>query len=274
MKMPPLKDWFRHTEGSVTYYLPTESTEHLDILKTYWNNPWPTLQVAREHKWGGNVLFGEVPNMSTELYFKRFKITNPRYIHKPSRAKTTVTNELYMQSLGFHTPPLFGLIEKRVGGVRVDSAVIHHALTDAYPAYSWINPPDGFRQISQCERDAFVKAIAQSTADFHRASLFHGDMHVGNIMCGFVDASDITIYWLDNEEGKKYSTLPFTKRANDLKHLFRFTHLVPKEEQQLFWNTYKELCDLDEQEINTLSQQLNHETSKFWRKKGIDYSWD
>ena len=274
MNIPPLHEWHRHQDGFITYLIPHESESTLAMLKGYWTSPWPTLQCVREHKWGGHVLHGTPPSMDTELYFKRFAIKSPRYIHKPSRARATVLNERRMRSLGFNTAPLVGLIEKRVAGILVDSAVISEALCTAHPAYAWYNTKEAHRLTESIERKHLTESIAQCIAAFHSAGLFHGDMHVGNILCDTQDASNIQIYWLDNEEGKHFSTLPWSKRIHDLTHILRFTHFVPKEEQKIFWDTYTKHSKLAPPEVTTLTQTLMHQTRRFWKKKKINYSWE
>ncbi len=245
---------------------------HLDILKTYWDTSWTDLQTIRQHAWGGTVQHRFIDTIDKTLYFKRFSIRNPRYLHKPPRARATVLKELTIYRLGFSTAPIMGLIEKRVAGVLWDSAVISEELIDAQPAFMWLNPQGKQRVISEVQRETLVTSIGNSVGAWHNAGLFHGDMHMGNIMCSLNNKDEVTVSWLDNEEGKVYSRIPEAKRQNDLGHIARFAFLTPEHEQRLFWETYTRTCMISGDEKRNLTDRIISDANRYWKKKGIDYS--
>lgn len=278
MNIPPVKAWFKHQEShglnTITYYLPQHSAVHLDILKTYWTNPWADLAIARLHAWGGNVKHRYDASIEKRLFFKRFSIKNPRYLHKPARARATVVTELHLNEQGFNTASLVGLIEKRVAGILVDSAVISEELVGATPAYRLFNPIENQPALTDTQRNALVIAIGQCVGDWHNTGLFHGDMHMGNIMCAVDDEEKVIIYWIDNEEGRAYTEIPASKRLDDLEHLARFTHHLKTSDLRLFWETYVDTCEMDAEVAKRLAHTLRQKTIWYQRKKRINYSFD
>ena len=271
MHFPPFEDWPVVTETihgqQIEFRCPPDSPERLQTMVDYWAGNVHDKSRVRSHRWGGYIEKAHYGPLDRLLFFKRFSIRNPRYLHKPLRARGTILQEERIQKAGFNTARIVGLAERKVLGITVDSAVVHEAVTGATPAF-WLLHKKPYRSklsLHECRTLAF--GLGTHVGRWHNAGLFHGDMHAGNMFCRIHEES-IDVWWLDNEEGTQYPSIPISKRIHDLDHMSRFKYNMPDTDRMRFWETYTRECGISGEERKQLARHLTRKTAKYLRKKG------
>lgn len=249
MEPIPLDQWYCHRETSglttISYFLPEESDAKLAVLRRYWNDKISNLEHVRIHKWGGTVKKTYLEEFGSTIFFKRFSIRNPRYIHKPPRARASLNQEEKLQQAKFYTAPAIGLIEKKTCGVVYDSVLIFEEMADFLPLHHFLNDGETRDAMNLNEQRRLAFALGRLIGAWHTAGFFHGDMHSGNIMCK-LENEEFFFGWIDNEEGWQYTRLPMRRRVHDLDHMSRSYYDAPATDRFRFWEAYARECGFDE----------------------------
>ncbi len=249
----------------VVYYCPSNNDRVLDVARAYWQGGLEGLTTVRQHKWGGRVEHVFVEALGKTLYFKRFSIRSPRYIHKPRRARNTLLHQLEASALGFNVPNSVCLIEKRLFGVVVDSTIVTEAIEDVVSFHNIINEAGHLDSVEQ--RRSFLRQFGHEAGRWHGAGLFHGDMHLDNVLCRR-DGDKLKFYWIDNEEGTLFRQLPIRQRVHDLHHLNRFKHKLSLTDRMRLWDAYCEHSGLSSREHKTVMRRVMAKSQAYWRKRG------
>jgi hypothetical protein len=160
-----------------------------------------------------------------------------------------------MRLLGFATPQIFCVIEERRAGVVVQSAIIMEACDRAVSLWDWLTHPAWQQSRTTTRRRTLVVALAREVGRMHRLGIRHGDMHGGNILCQWHDAT-VSFVWLDNEHTRRYAVLPLRERFRNLKRLSRLYTHVPLTDCGRFWRTYCATVPMLPHERAWLRQQL------------------
>jgi tRNA A-37 threonylcarbamoyl transferase component Bud32 len=238
-----------------------------DLIKRYLNDDLPGTTTVRAHKWGGRVVSAPVPPTGRTFFFKSFPANSPRFLHKPLRARHTLLQEDRLRAAGFAAPRSIGLALKRRAGVLVDSLVVSESAGDLPSLATLINDgEDAVRDRSL--RRTLLKAAATEIGRFHRSGLFHGDMHLNNLLCRQSDG-EFTFVWIDNEEGRSYESLPDEKRIHDLNHLNRQRHTLSRSERMLMWKTYIDATNvLSQDRAASILRKTISQSQAYMRKRG------
>jgi Lipopolysaccharide kinase (Kdo/WaaP) family. len=236
----------------------------VDLAFPYWQGELTSLtriessQSAVVHE--GNV-------EALPCYFKRYLIRDfkdrIKHIIRPSRARRAMRGDAKVQSCGFNSPRVLCLIEERISGLLRQSALVTEAIKGAPSVSYWIN--QGFADSPEL-RQRFLPAFGHMAGAWHSKGLHHGDMRLGNILCRFFNG-EFVFYWLDNERTKRYTTLPLSRRVNNLVQVNMEPGLSPMDRMEL-WNVYIEENDLSARQEKEVMRKVIRKTRKRWEKKG------
>ncbi len=233
----------------------------------YWRNALPDLTTVKQHAWGGHTQRGVAPLAEGRFYFKRFAVIGPRYLHKPPRARHTVVHQAELNALGFDTPRVVCLLERRCLGLLVGAAIVTRDLGDALSLNSIINRGEGTVVESRQDRRALLRALGTAIGRRHALGIFHGDLHLGNVFCRR-DGDGFHFFWIDNEEGARFHRLPLRQRLHDLDHVNRFRHNVSLSERLLVWKAYAGAAGIPHVNERRIQRCVIRKSQRFWRKKG------
>lgn len=245
------------------YHRPGED-RWVDIAVSYWKGKLtPLTRIESSHS---AVLHkGNVEALT--CYFKRYLIRDfkdmIKHIIRPSRARRALRGDEEVQASGFNSPRALCLMEEHISGLLRQSALVTEAIDGAPSATYWIN--QGFAD-SQDQRLRFLKAFGHVVGEWHSKGLYHGDMRLGNILSR-PDNGEFVFYWLDNEGTKRYTTLPLSRRVNNLVQVNMDTGLSRMDRME-FWNAYIEKNSLSVQQEKELMLKVTRKTRKRWKKKG------
>lgn len=234
-----------------------------DAALNVWNGSTVGLSVQREHDWGGRVLIGPLPGRDGNLVFKHFAVRGPRYIYKARRAQHTLRHEERIRAAGFATARGLCLVEKRIAGVAVASLVVSEAVENAASVAVLIND----HALSPQERENLLCAFAAEVGRWHRAGLFHGDMHINNVLCHRENGENRFV-WIDNEEGRVYEKVPDEKRVHDLVHINRYPHKLTRAERLRMWRTYLHATGLTPARGSRVLRQVVARSLAYRRRRG------
>jgi len=204
--------------------------------------------------------------MAQSCYFKRYTMRGIsdriKHILRPSRARRDLINGEMIQSLGFYSPHSLCLIEECRAGFVQQSALITGAIKDALSVTCWIN--------EECAdspdlRQRFLKAFGHVAGAWHSKGLHHGDMRLGNILCRFLNG-EFVFFWLDNERTKWYTTLPMSRRINNLVQV-NMNRKLTLTDRMRFWSAYIEKAGLPSHQEKRIMRKVIKKTVKRWKKK-------
>ena len=268
---PPAPGWtstgFRDSRGRrVTVFFPASHPAWESIGKAYWDERLEGLECIRRHAWGGQTRKGHVAGVGT-CYFKRFSISNPRYAHKPYRARRTVRLQDRSRALGFHVPGTWCLLECRRFGLLVDSAVVMDELPGFVSTRQLLNTMPNAVIRSRADKRALLRAAGREVGRRHACGLFHGDLHPGNLFCRR-DGNGFSFACIDNEEGEGYRRLPDRRRVHDLAHLNRMWGGLSPSDRMRFWTAYTESAGLSNAHARAVRRRVLQHSRRFWTKKG------
>jgi tRNA A-37 threonylcarbamoyl transferase component Bud32 len=265
----PLKDWSSTTLDSNTliFFDPSyRDTNLIELATSLWNQTEKSFTAVRSHKWGGYVLKGEWADVNESIFFKHFKIHSPRHIHKPLRARHTFKFEERIRNSGFLTADPIALIEKKRFGLTTESALIFKEIPNAHHTYQYINDPSyGINQNLSLRR-TLINALGKEVGRFHKDGYFHGDMHTGNIFTQKIGDS-FRFFWIDNEEGSQFKSLPWRKRVDDLDHSNRLTYSIPPRDVLRFLESYSKETDMSSGEKRALWNAVEKKSTRFKQKR-------
>jgi hypothetical protein len=265
----PLTDWPVEALGSNTSIFispPFLDSNIRDLAASLWNQTEDSFEKVRSHKWGGYVLKGVWPQRQETVFFKHFKIHSPRHLHKPSRARHTFEFEEHLRRDGFLTAEPIALIEKKRFGLAIESALIFKEIPNAHHTYQYINQPEyGINQDLMLRR-RLIASLGAEIGRFHKQGNFHGDMHTGNIFTQNIDDS-FRFFWIDNEEGRNFPTLPQSKKVNDLDHSNRLNYSIPPRDVLRFLEAYSEVTNLSKVQKRRLWKAVEKKSAQFRKKK-------
>lgn len=254
--------------GQLDVYAADDAESWVDCIRDYWSQcRGPGMQVVREHDWGGWTATGLIGPHGELCYVKHMRINHPRYYHKVRRGRHALLNQLAVRALGFQVPETLCLVERRRAGCIVESILITKTIEDIHSVTGIINENAGNWICTLSQKRALLRAVAEEVARWHRAELFHGDLHLGNLFCRKTPTG-VEFFWLDNEEGRLYRRLPRSRRVHDLNHIIRQKHKLTRADRMRMWVVYKEACDLSSDEVATLQSTVLRKTRAFWKKKG------
>ena len=263
-----LANWPRRSASSAVgerldIYCTLDAPEIAEAALQVWNGTADGLAVQREHDWGGRVLIGRMPGCDRLLVFKHFAIRRPRYIYKARRARHTLLHEEKIRSAGFATARGLCLIEKRVAGVPVASMVVSEAIENVDSVSDLINESS----VSAAQREALLQAFAAEVGRWHRAGLFHGGMHINNILCRRANG-EYAFVWIDNEEGRAFDAVPEGKRVHDLVHINRYRHNLTRAERLEMWRVYLRTTGVAAHQGSGLLRQVVDRSLAYRRRHG------
>jgi len=244
-----------------------KETDIVDVARTLWLQEDDDFEHARSHKWGGYVVKGTWKEQNQSIFFKHFKIHSPRHIHKPSRARHTFEFEEVLRKFGFRTAEPLALIEKRFAGIAIESALLFKEIPNSFHTYQFINQPEYGIKDDLARRRNLVRALGIEIGKFHSHGFFHGDMHTGNI---FTQPAGDTFkfYWIDNEEGQAFGSLPWRKRVNDLDHSNRLNYSVPARDFLRFLDGYCGEVNFDKAQRRRLWEAVEKKSARFRNRRG------
>jgi tRNA A-37 threonylcarbamoyl transferase component Bud32 len=271
--VPPGDDWLRlrlpdRPGCRLDLFYRLDAPEWRTLGARYWRNELPGLATVKQHAWGGITQCGMLPEANGRFYFKRFAITGARYLHKPPRARHTVVHQAALRVLGFDTPDVVCLIERRCLGLLTASAIVTADLGNAtFSLNSIVNCGAGNLIPAHDERRQLLRALGSAVGRRHAAGLFHGDLHLGNIFARRADGG-FQFFWIDNEEGQRYHRLPMRRRLHDLDHINRFRHRVSLSERMLVWKAYAATAGIPPDAQRRIQRRTMRKSRRFWQKKG------
>ena len=274
MGTPPFETWACRTIsrdalfGRVDVWYPPGDEAAASLATSYWRGDLDSeMTIARQHKWGGKVLRYHPTSSDEPIYLKRLSIRGPRYLHKPRRARHTILQQEQMAAAGFHVPESLFLVERIRAGVVTDSAVAMKGLGAMPSVFALINRPDDAHHLTTSEKRSMLMALGREVGKMHRAGLFHGDMHLNNVLYR-TDEEEITFSWIDNEEGRRFSRLPFRCRVHDLNHINRYRHAMTLTDRMRIWRGYLAEAGLSKREATTLARRVIAHTQAYQKKRG------
>ena len=226
----------------------------LSLASRYWDGKLDSLEVVREHDWGGKVSRGYSPLDGKLYYFKRFSIRNPTFLRKPPLAHSTIRQQRAMRAAGFHTPESVCLVERSWAGILIDAAVISEPVDNEGNLHE-LTCGSGGSAGHRSRRLELLRRFAGELGDFHRAGLFHGKLELRNILLRDVFGNEQFV-WLDNEAGRAFPRLPFRNRVEDLGHLNVHEDDLSNTDRLRFWNAYKRVVGLSRRDAATLSEKI------------------
>ncbi len=268
-----LTGWQKHSEhfahgiGRLDIYHRPGEDHALELAQDYWRGDLPGLIPVKKHDWGGRVEKAQVGSDQKLHYFKRFEIRSPRFIHKPPRARNTLLQETRINDLGFHAARAICLVEHRWAGITLASAVISEAIEDTASLFQLINDPQHGYQDDRRKKRELLRAFGQEVGRWHHAGLFHGDMHLNNVLCRFGD-DGVHFFWVDNEEGQRFKCLPFRRRVHDLNHINRYNHRITLSDRMRLWKAYLQEEPLSPAEQKRVVRQVMARSQAYQKKRG------
>lgn len=266
----PLDDWIRSPDIVVTprrrlaIHVRKGEQHMVNTAVDFWFGRLRGLHTLKQHDWGGTVRAGTPGTAHEGLIFKRFTVRHWRYLHKPHHARHTVLHEAGVRELGFNVPNQVCLMEERRAGMLLDAAVISHELTGVTKLSKLIDTPTSDFPLTDWR--ALISAFGREVARWHRAGLFHGDMHMGNVLCRFENGAYV-FFWIDNDEGRRYARLPSSKRVHDLNHLQQTIHRLPSTDSMRLWRAYFEGAALPETMHKPLMRRVMAKARRYWKKR-------
>lgn len=201
---------------------------------------------------------------ATPVYVKHFHFRSPldhlKHWVKKSRAMRAVAGDMLLQRHGFMAPkPLIaGWQQQR--GKKTNYFTVATALEGYRNIYQTI---ESVNQRGGSEKNTFIKALATTVADLHRAQISHGDMRAGNVLC-LQDGE--TGHWqfafIDNERTRQHRYLPESQRIKNLVQLNLLSSpALDTEDRQFFYEIYSARC------FGVLNQQLRQKVITKTRRR-------
>ena len=263
-----MKNWVKAVKklspGHLKIYHRPGDDKWVDLAFSYWKGELTSLTEVESSQFAV-VHEGSIGALS--CYFKQYLIRDYKdrikHIIRPSRARRALINGEMVQSSGFNSPRALCLIEEYRFGIVYQSALITEAINDAPSVTNLINNGtfDSPRRMHQ-----LLVSFGHAVGLWHSKGLHHGDMRLGNILCRLYN-DEFVFYWLDNERTKKYTTLPLSKRINNLVQVNMEPGLSPMDRMQ-FWNAYIEKHNLSARQEKRLMRKVIQKTKERWKKKG------
>jgi Lipopolysaccharide kinase (Kdo/WaaP) family len=254
----PTSAWVRVRRGRLDIYHRHRDAYWVDLALAYWEQRLEGLCAVTSSR-HAVVHRGWVAPLGRPCYFKRFLLRNKcdwlKHLVRASRSMRAARQGDLMRACGFVTPQIFCVIEERRAGVVVQSAIIMEACDSAVALRDWLTHPALQQSQTPVRRRTLVTALAREVGRMHRLGIRHGDMHGGNILCQWRDAT-VSFVWLDNEHTRQYTILPLYERFRNLKRLSRVCTHVPLTDCARFWQTYYTTTPLSPYERDWLRQQL------------------
>ncbi len=252
----------------VDVWYPAGDESAASLATSYWRGDLDSeMTIARQHKWGGKVLRYRPSSSGEPIYLKRLSIRSPRYLHKPRRARHTILQQERMAAAGFRVPASLLLVERTRAGVVTDSVVALKGLGAMPSVFGLINRPDDTQRLTTAEKRSMLTALGREVGRMHRAGLFHGDMHLNNVLYR-INEEGITFSWIDNEEGRSFSRLPLRCRVHDLNHINRYNHAMTLTDRMRIWRAYLDEADLPKGVATVLARRVIAHTRAYWKKRG------
>lgn len=230
-----------------------------------WEEQLAGWTVVRRHEWGGRVYRGRFDPEGPEFFFKKLCVRNPRYFHRPRRARSTWRHESRMSEAGFNTQRLVALMEYRRMGLLVASGLLSEAVPDCVKLYDLLNA--GQISMSLREKRSLLRALGKEVGRLHGAGFYHGDMHLGNILCQNAGGT-VRFFWIDNEKGQRRDPLPFRLRVDDLCQMIKYKKLLSDTDLMRLWKAYCGEIRLEESEARSVVRTVLDKSQRLWNRRG------
>jgi tRNA A-37 threonylcarbamoyl transferase component Bud32 len=212
------------------------------------------------------VEVGPVDDSKKRYYFKRFLMRSGfdglKHRVRASRARRTWKGNALAAQRGLHVAPVACCIEVREKMRVIGSVLVTEAVEETTPLRTLLAD----ERLDMKTRRRLATQLGAEVARWHAASVVHGDMRHGNILC-HDNGNTFTFTFVDNE--RTCLTHNLHERARNLVQLNMISpDRVPIRERLLLWRAYMRTAPGDRLYKRRLRAEVLAWTQRRWRKQG------
>ena len=238
------------------------------LQERYELTPVPSSDNSRIHKF--TVSFAGVDR---EVYFKQYLCRSVcdfiKHLVRPSRARRTFKASLILEENGFEAPAVVAMGEYKTSFLDRENFLVTLEAENTKQIWQFI--PDNLEKLTKKQlqdKRELIRVYGQTVGKMHSAGIFHGDLHLGNVLAR-KEGEKWRFFFLDNERTQKFYRLPARLRLKNLVRLNICEDGISRTDRLRFFKVYLHENPLIARKQAKWLKKVNSKTKRRLKKREL-----